>query len=423
MNSLTPANRLLKFASLVLCLAAFGLALAPQKASAEISVSFEYFEDSLAPYGDWVEIEGYGTCWTPYVEDRDWRPYSDGYWAYTDCGWTWVSEEPWGWATYHYGRWMFLEGPGWVWVPGYEWAPAWVAWRSSDDYIGWAPLPPETCYVPPSGFDIFVDLRFNISPSRYNFCEVRHFGSRRLRDRICRSDRNVTIINKTVNVTKVVYNNSTVYNGGPDIEAVNRRSERRIERLRLERRERDSATLARNAEQRDDRLEVFAPKIEPSGRAAADVSQPKGRRFSRSRADSIKTDAVRSTDEPKTLARRDSDSVQNDSSVVLTPDPAPERLRRERRAQTKPVSEVRQERIKPAQEYQSAPRQRKERVESPAVRVEKAPRQAVREQPEPRTQRSIRAPEPRPDRQEKKAAGQEKVNFQAEKQKQKAFAR
>ena len=24
-----------------------------------------------------------------------------------------------------------------------RWGPAWVAWRSSDDYIGWAPLPPE----------------------------------------------------------------------------------------------------------------------------------------------------------------------------------------------------------------------------------------------------------------------------------------
>lgn len=31
---------------------------------------------------------------------------------------------------------------GWVWVPGVEWAPAWVSWRVGGGYIGWAPLPP-----------------------------------------------------------------------------------------------------------------------------------------------------------------------------------------------------------------------------------------------------------------------------------------
>jgi hypothetical protein len=61
---------------------------------------------------------------------------------YTDVGWTWVSYEDFGWAAYHYGRWIRLEDYGWCWVPGYEWGPAWVSWRTGGDYIGWAPLPP-----------------------------------------------------------------------------------------------------------------------------------------------------------------------------------------------------------------------------------------------------------------------------------------
>jgi hypothetical protein len=46
-------------------------------------------------------------------------PYSDGYWAYTDAGWTWVSSETGG-IVYHYGRWA-VEDEGWCWTPDYEW--------------------------------------------------------------------------------------------------------------------------------------------------------------------------------------------------------------------------------------------------------------------------------------------------------------
>ena len=55
--------------------------------------------------------------------------YADGYWAYTDVGWTWISYEDFGWATYHYGRWASLADYGWVWFPGsdLEWGPAWVS--------------------------------------------------------------------------------------------------------------------------------------------------------------------------------------------------------------------------------------------------------------------------------------------------------
>ena len=44
-----------------------------------------------------------------------------------------------------------LAGTGWVWVPGYTWAPAWVSWRYGDGYAGWAPLPPDSF----AGIDYF----------------------------------------------------------------------------------------------------------------------------------------------------------------------------------------------------------------------------------------------------------------------------
>jgi len=105
------------------------------------AVSFDTFRDGLAPYGEWVTAGTYGRVWRPHVA-AGWRPYYYGRWEWTDEGWLWVSDESWGWATYHYGRWAVDPAFGWVWVPGYQWAPAWVSWRYSPDYIGWAPLAP-----------------------------------------------------------------------------------------------------------------------------------------------------------------------------------------------------------------------------------------------------------------------------------------
>ena len=112
------------------------------------NASYDTFYSKLDPYGDWRETADYGYVFQPRAAEgsRKWRPYTNGRWVYTEAGWTWVSEEPFGWATYHYGRWTRLRNIGWVWVPGDEWAPAWVSWRKSDDYVGWAPLPPEATF-------------------------------------------------------------------------------------------------------------------------------------------------------------------------------------------------------------------------------------------------------------------------------------
>ncbi len=104
-------------------------------------VTLESFQSGLAPYGDWVRTGAYGMAWRPRVAPG-WRPYFYGRWEWTNEGWLWVTDEPFGWATYHYGRWGWDGGLGWVWVPGYQWAPAWVSWRYGGDVVGWAPLAP-----------------------------------------------------------------------------------------------------------------------------------------------------------------------------------------------------------------------------------------------------------------------------------------
>jgi hypothetical protein len=244
------------------------LPAAPRAQASDVSVDFFY--NNLSG-GSWIEVGDYGYCWQPDVAlSADWRPYSDGYWAYTDLGWTWVSYEDFGWATYHYGRWVRLSGLGWVWVPGrdedLEWGPAWVSWRTGGDYIGWAPLPPRRRGVAISfGARIGgrVDIDFDIGPDYYNFVDVRYIGEPVLRDRIYQRSQNVTYINQTVNVTNITYQDNRVYNYGPDYNALSTRSSRPIQRLKLEQQTNVDASAAVKSgtltKVEGDRLVVAAP--------------------------------------------------------------------------------------------------------------------------------------------------------------------
>jgi hypothetical protein len=211
-----------------------------RQAEARTDISIDFFYDNIGDGGNWIEAGDYGYCWQPSiaVSNTNWRPYSDGYWAYTDVGWTWVSYEDFGWATYHYGRWMRLHGRGWVWVPGREWGPAWVSWRTGGDYVGWAPLPPRRAgdiNVDFSPITARVDIDFDIGPAYYNFIDVRYIGEPVLRERIFAADQNVTYVSRTVNVTNITYTNSVVFNHGPDYNTLSRYSTRPIQRLTIQR--------------------------------------------------------------------------------------------------------------------------------------------------------------------------------------------
>ncbi len=181
-----------------------------------------YFYDELEDEGEWISDSNYGQVWRPRRVDADWRPYTRGTWANTkEHGWYWVSDEPFGWATYHYGRWHLSDRYGWVWVPGTRWGPAWVTWRSNDDHIGWAPLPPEAYWEHGSGLRFetriyeepryepywsFVEFRYITSPRLYTYCAPRArvttyiYSSRPAENYVFVNRR---IVNRGVSVTRI----------------------------------------------------------------------------------------------------------------------------------------------------------------------------------------------------------------------------
>src|SRR5262245_16546358 len=108
------------------------------------SVDDNEINQTLAPYGSWQEVDGYGRVWRPNatVVGVDFTPYETaGSWVYTDYGWTYSCDWGWGWLPFHYGYWDWFDGY-WGWIPGYTWGPAWVDWRYGNGYVGWRPSRP-----------------------------------------------------------------------------------------------------------------------------------------------------------------------------------------------------------------------------------------------------------------------------------------
>lgn len=194
----------------------------------EVSVGVEItgvrdFYEPLGAYGEWVDVSSYGQCWRPLNVADDWRPYCDGYWTWTDDGWFWVSYEPFGWACYHYGRWVYDSNYGWLWVPDTTWGPSWVSWRDGGGYVGWAPLPPG-CDFGPDGF--ILGSRLIIESSWFVFVEHRHFCEPIHRRGVIVN--NTTLINQTVNITKIRRFNHAIINDGPNVEVIQRATGRRV---------------------------------------------------------------------------------------------------------------------------------------------------------------------------------------------------
>ncbi len=122
----------------------------PRHAHPQEPVALDDFVEALEPLGDWYIHSKWGRAWKPKNVSPDWRPYQKGRWAHTARGWYWVSDEPWAWATYHFGRWFVDALAGWTWVPGKQWAPAWVVWREGKGLVGWAPIGPDGEYLSPN---------------------------------------------------------------------------------------------------------------------------------------------------------------------------------------------------------------------------------------------------------------------------------
>ncbi len=238
------------------------------------------FYDQLSSYGSWFETPDYGYVWQPVaVRDSNWRPYSRGSWICSDRGWTWVSDEPFGWATYHYGRWALVRGRGWVWAPGSEWAPCWVSWRENGSHIGWAPLPPETLAYRNSRWDSSVDVQFGIGASWFNFVEIRHFGSP-LYQYCLPVSNNISFFQQTTNITYIHIENRQVICGGPRYREVCDRIGHPIPfcRLEIDQHPRTgSNVIGMRPQIKGDRLLVSAPNIDAGWNEGMRPKRIKGR--------------------------------------------------------------------------------------------------------------------------------------------------
>jgi len=190
------------------------------------------FYNDLASHGRWVFVSGPGWVWSPDNVQVGWRPYQLGHWVYTDYGWTWASDEEWGWAVYHYGRWHLDASFGWVWVPGTEWGPAWVAWHEGGGYVGWAPLPWQVTFRAGVGLD-WSGVSVTISPSWWCFASARHLVDPGLRTRIVPVERNTTLIRVTQNITNYTYIDNRVINQGVRVEKIGRAVGHTIPRYRV----------------------------------------------------------------------------------------------------------------------------------------------------------------------------------------------
>jgi hypothetical protein len=193
--------------------------ITPQKLSAQqTTVSLQVFYDELSPYGQWVHHPNYGYVWMPSSVDADFVPYSSGgHWVFTAAGWTWVSDYSWGWAPFHYGRWANDPGYGWLWIPDTHWGPAWVAWRQSNDYFGWAPLGPGISIEASFGASYYN----SIPPERWCFVRQADIVRPDVRNYYVDRTKNVTIIRNTTVIRNTYVNARNVtYTTGPSRERV-----------------------------------------------------------------------------------------------------------------------------------------------------------------------------------------------------------
>jgi len=195
-----------------------------------VDLDIGYCYNYLAAYGSWVNMDPYGYVWCPRHMGYRWRPYSEGHWVWTDDGWTWISDEDWGWIPFHYGRWGWDDDVGWFWVPGTVWGPAWVSWRYNEQYCGWAPLPPGVEFR--AGID-FRSLSIDIPGRFWVFIEAPHFLDRDVRSRVLPYERNTTIISYTSAHNNIYVRDNRIINEGIGVDDVRRFTKRDVPRYSL----------------------------------------------------------------------------------------------------------------------------------------------------------------------------------------------
>lgn len=237
-----------------------------------LKVDYQQFYEELAPHGEWIEVtnEEIGTDFNKssasglkanrrislsrllgvndaYADDADfgaffvWKPapglsvgvstgdaaptpvtsasyvpYSNGQWVNTPQGWYFQAPTPYEEVVHHYGRWAYSPTEGWVWVPGRVWSPAWVDWRTDDDYVAWTPISPgiyitnNNTVIDPVVYDdnryVIVEKRYFIEPEIYKYHVVKN--------------KRKVIIHEMRKVDGVMVVDHRVINRGPEVSVI-----------------------------------------------------------------------------------------------------------------------------------------------------------------------------------------------------------
>ena len=165
------------------------------------------YED-LDDHGSWRDDQDYGHVWYPNNVAVGWAPYREGHWDWiSPWGYTWVDDSSWGYAPFHYGRWVTVGGR-WGWIAGPVnvrpvYAPAQVVFIGGGGggfggNVGWFPLGPREVYVPPYQVSRGYMNQVNVSNTTVNTTTITNVYN------------NTIINNRTTNITNVNYVNRNV---------------------------------------------------------------------------------------------------------------------------------------------------------------------------------------------------------------------
>src|SRR6267378_845193 len=238
-------------------------------------IGYEDLDDN----GGWRPTAEYGTVWFPHTTIVGWAPYRYGHWVWiSPWGWTWVDDASWGFAPFHYDRWVTVGGV-WGWVPcapravvgvAYVrpvYAPALVAWVGGPHFsvgigigggggvgVAWFPLAPREVYVPSYRVSRTYVTNVNISNTTVNNTVVNNYY-------------NTVVVNK--NVTNIKYVNQTAPNAVTATSRETFTSARPVGRdmMKIDRREIESA-----------QVNPTTPTVAPQQRSVLGAAEPRGAR-------------------------------------------------------------------------------------------------------------------------------------------------
>ncbi|UKT63892.1 DUF6600 domain-containing protein [Pedobacter mucosus] len=262
------------------------------------NVSLQTFYDELSPYGTWIQDPQYGYVWRPDVDQSDFRPYyTNGRWAMTEYGNTWVSNYDWGWAPFHYGRWVINNTRQWIWMPDTNWGPAWVDWRSGDGQYGWAPMAPSI------NINLSFGRRYVVPEFCWNFIPQASIYINSF-PRYDYGRNNVYIRNTTIINNTYVYNKRNYY-GGPRVEDIRRATNRNVTVYRFDQSNRPGASRIGSRE-----VSIYRPRPERN----ADNRNAAPRKFEQGNAGFNRGGRDNNnTNRPNGNANNNRPSQQNDS--------------------------------------------------------------------------------------------------------------